>query len=573
MIATRRRFSGGGQAWRLYLPVRSTDGLYWLALAIVLVLGALPALRLAIAVIADPSSLETISQRAALRALGHTLITGLCAGLLSVLIGGCAALLVTLGDIRIRKFFTVCFTLSMLIAPQIVALGYLEAVRGIAPIVWQPANGTMQGWSHPLRSLGGIIAVLAIHHTPLAFLTIRAGLIRIPRDVLEAASLDGAHGLSWLTRVILPLIRNQISVAALLCFIAAAGNFGIPAMLGISENILTLPTLIYRRLSGLGPGMIPDMAALGLILVVLAIFALAAAQILNGKITPLVGDAASPIGMCPLGRWRFSSEILLSLLLFIAAFVPVTALIWAALTPAPGVALTINTITSANFIDVFGNLAGAPLRAIGNSFLFSGLAAFLCAILSLICVFAFGRLKPRTRAVVEPLSDWPFAMPGVVLAVSFILLFLKPLPLVHVSLYGTATIIIMAYVARFFVLTLKPALAALDASDPNIEEAALLCGAGRYALIRYILLPAIGPALFSGAIIIFLTAFNELTVSALLWGPGTQTLGVVMFGYEEAGLSGQAAVLGLTGLAVGAIAVWVIDRLRHYCPPGAIPWR
>jgi iron(III) transport system permease protein len=256
-----------------------------------------------------------------------------------------------------------------------------------------------------------------------------------------------------------------------------------------------------------------------------------------------------------------------------AAFVPVAALVWAALTPAPGVALTFNTITSANFIDVFGSVAGAPLRAIGNSFLFSSLAALICAFLALICVFAFGRLKPRTRALVELLSDWPFAMPGIVLAVTFILLFLKPLPLINVSLYGTAIIIILAYVARFFVLTLKPALAALDASDPTIEEAALLCGAGRYALIRYILLPAIGPALFSGAIIIFLTAFNELTVSALLWGPGTQTLGVVMFGYEEAGLSGQAAVLGLTGLAVGAIAVWVIDRLRHYCPPGAIPWR
>jgi iron(III) transport system permease protein len=319
--------------------------------------------------------------------------------------------------------------------------------------------------------------------------------------------------------------------------------------------------------------MIADMASLGLILVVLAAFALAAAQALNGEATPLHGDAASPIGMCPLGRWQFSSELALIFLLFMAAFVPVAALVWAALTPAPGVALTFNTITSANFIDVFGSVAGAPLRAIGNSFLFSSLAALICAFLALICVFAFGRLKPRTRALVELLSDWPFAMPGIVLAVTFILLFLKPLPLINVSLYGTAIIIILAYVARFFVLTLKPALAALDASDPTIEEAALLCGAGRYALIRYILLPAIGPALFSGAIIIFLTAFNELTVSALLWGPGTQTLGVVMFGYEEAGLSGQAAVLGLTGLAVGAIAVWVIDRLRHYCPPGAIPWR
>ncbi len=61
----------------------------------------------------------------------------------------------------------------------------------------------------------------------------------------------------------------------------------------------------------------------------------------------------------------------------------------------------------------------------------------------------------RGRHRVRGLVDLPYAIPGVVLAIACILLFLRPLPLIG-SLYATAWIILIAYLMRFFTLALKP---------------------------------------------------------------------------------------------------------------------
>ena len=52
-----------------------------------------------------------------------------------------------------------------------------------------------------------------------------------------------------------------------------------------------------------------------------------------------------------------------------------------------------------------------------------------------------------------------------------------------------------------------------------------------------------------GTVIVFLTAFNELTVSALLWSSGRETLGVVVFGLEQAGESTAAAAVAVLTVA------------------------
>ena len=72
--------------------------------------------------------------------------------------------------------------------------------------------------------------------------------------------------------------------------------------------------------------------------------------------------------------------------------------------------------------------------------------------------------------------------------------------------------------------------------------------------------------------LVFLTAFNELTVSALLWSSGTRTLGVVLYGFEEAGLTTEASALGIVTIIVVGLLMLVIDRHKPYLPEGVVPW-
>ena len=66
---------------------------------------------------------------------------------------------------------------------------------------------------------------------------------------------------------------------------------------------------------------------------------------------------------------------------------------------------------------------------------------------------------------------------------------------------------------------------------------------------------------------------NELTVSSLLYGPGTQTLGVLVFGLQESGQSPLAAAVSCLALAVTAGLVAAATLAARRLPAGTLPWR
>jgi iron(III) transport system permease protein len=160
-----------------------------------------------------------------------------------------------------------------------------------------------------------------------------------------------------------------------------------------------------------------------------------------------------------------------------------------------------------------------------------------------------------------------------VLAIACILLFLKPLPVLGVSLYATPFIILFAYLARFLPLALKAPVAAMAQIEAHHEEAARLDGVTLWQMLRFIVAPILAPAAMVSALMVFLIAFNELTVSALLWSSGTETLGVVLFSLKEAGLAGEAAAVAISASAIILVVMLGLDLLGRRLPENVLPWR
>jgi len=79
------------------------------------------------------------------------------------------------------------------------------------------------------------------------------------------------------------------------------------------------------------------------------------------------------------------------------------------------------------------------------------------------------------------------------------------------------------------VLGLRPLISSYYRIDRTLEEAAQIAGARLLRRLTTIVFPLAAPAASAGALLVFLTAFNELTVSALLWSSGSETLGVIFF--------------------------------------------
>ena len=181
--------------------------------------------------------------------------------------------------------------------------------------------------------------------------------------------------------------------------------------------------------------------------------------------------------------------------------------------------------------------------------------------------------RNRLLRLVNLVTEVPYALPGVVLAIAAILVFLKPLPLLGVSLYNTIWIILFCYLARFLVLGLRPIISGYHQLDRTLEEASQIAGARLLRRLVTIIMPLVAPAAAAGALLIFLTAFNELTVSALLWSSGTETLGVVFFSFQQGGDSTYAAALGVLTVMVSFGLMLATLALANRLPRGVLPWR
>jgi len=70
-----------------------------------------------------------------------------------------------------------------------------------------------------------------------------------------------------------------------------------------------------------------------------------------------------------------------------------------------------------------------------------------------------------------------------------------------------------------------------------------------------------------------MTAFSELTVSALLWSSGSETLGVVIFSFEQGGDSPYAAAVSVLVVLITFLLMLVTNMFARYLPDGVLPWR
>ncbi|MDF2973419.1 MAG: iron transporter permease, partial [Microvirga sp.] len=257
-----------------------------IALAVV-IFDVLPAGRLLLTALApggvlDPDkALAALASRSAIRATWASLETAFFSTLLALPLGTLMALVLGITDIRRRRIASFLFVLSLMISPQVIALAFLHLAGPASPILNTLGLAPEAGSANPMMGRLGIILVLGLHHAPLVYVIMSAGLKRIPLAIVEAARMDGSPPLKVVTDHLLPLLRPHLMSAGLLAFVAGIGNFGIPALLGAPVNYLTLPVLIYRRLSSFGTGILGDVAALGLLVAVIAIVCVAASQILT----------------------------------------------------------------------------------------------------------------------------------------------------------------------------------------------------------------------------------------------------------------------------------------------------
>lgn len=502
----------------------------------------------------------------------NTAVTSFLGMIAAVVLGGGFALLLTLFDIRGKGVLAFLFMLPTMIPPQVTALSWVGMMGPSSVLLKAVGLAPPLGSPQPLYSIGGIALLFGVQNAALVYLSMRAGLLALPRDGVEAARLCGASSWQVLKDVILPLSLPGLAAGAAIAFVSCVGNFGIPAILGIPASIYTLPTLIYAKFAAFDSGTFADISVLSGLIGILSILGLVVEnRVLRGRDYRVIG-LSGQIAVFSLGRWRLFGEALLWLTLLIILVLPLIALLASSLAPAYGVPLSPATATLHAYEEILFRQA-ITRTAFFNSIGLSLTTAVALLLISVLVGYFLVRGRSRIAGLIAALAELPYALPGVVLAVAFILVFAAPLPLLGISIYGTIWIILLAYLSSFLAVSLKPVTSAFRQVDPSLEEAARLAGAGFARRMMDILVPLVAPAAGASVILVFLIACNELTVSALLWSAGTQTLGVAIYNLDDSGSFNLASALSVLVVVMVILMMLLLEAFANRLPRGVVPWR
>ncbi len=511
-----------------------------------------------------------------LRALQHSLSSAAASAILATLVGTVVALTLRLASLRLRGLLVFLLLLPMMIPPHVTAIAWTQALGPSGSVLSWFGLAPVAGSHNPVHTVGGLITLLALQHFPLVVVIVQSSLRSLPADLLEAARVSGASRSLTMRRIVLPLLAPSMIGAATLSFIAALGNFGINALVGVPARYTTLPVLIWQKLASFGPDVLDEVAAIATILAILALalvslswWWLARAR----QTVPNVGATIDQLNTSHRG-WPTLAECLLWGFVALALGFPLLSLLTSALVPTYGVALSLDTMTFSHFTAVLLEQS-VTLRAFGNSTLVASIAALCIALLAIPLAFTLTRpsgwqRRVATASVVQ--ADLAYSVPGIVMSVAFILTFLRPLPLLNVSLYNTLALIGLAYVAVFLAVGLKPVVSASSQLDDALDDAARVSGASYLRRLTRIQAPLLAGPAVSGAILVFLTAYNEITVSALLWSSGNETIGTVIFNYEDGGYTTLAAAMSVTVILATIVMMLLLRLFARRLPSGVVPW-
>jgi iron(III) transport system permease protein len=402
----------------------------------------------------------------------------------------------------------------------------------------------------------GIVMVEALYEMPFVFLIV-AGALRSMDPTLEEASMSSGAGI-WKTtwRVTLPLVLPAILGGALLVFVLAAEQFGVPAVLGTPARIRVLTTSIWDTQSvyppkyGLG-------ASLCVTLLLISMIGLWLQRRMLGtrSYTTVGGKGARPrrISLGPL-RWVVLGVCLAYLVL--AVVLPYATIFLSSIRTIWTQDFRWEQLTLQNYNWV---LFEYPItqRALFNSLYLAVVGATVCIVFCALLSFLSLRTHLPGRKALDYLSMLPMAFPGIVLAVGLLRAWISP-PLV---LYGTIWILFVAYITRYLPYGVRSTSATLVQIHPELEESSLISGASWFQTFRRVTLPLLKPGLVSGWILLFVSFTRELSASVLLYSPGNEVISVAIYDMWEQGdfrpLSALAFIQIAIALAMLAIVKWV----------------
>lgn len=405
-----------------------------------------------------------------------------------------------------------------------------------------------------IHSYAGIIFVLGLFLVPFVVVLSTSSLRQMDSSLETAARVCGASTMRTMLRVTVPLAAPAVLSAALLAFVFAIEDLSVPLLLGYPQGIQTLSTRIYDSVQ-IFPPKYGVGAVVGVLLMCITALCLWLQRwtLRRRSFFTVTGRSGGEQDLVRLGRARWPVFLLVLGYVFVSAVLPLAVLALVALSARWTGDVRLDELTLANFRALFAHGSNVP-SALLNSLVLATICASVGILLSVVAVYAIERTRVPGRRLFEAVLTFPVAVPGLVLAVGLLALF------IHTWLFATLVIIGIGYVIRDFPLGQRNVAASFAAIHPELEEAARVGGARWLRYVRRVLLPLLRPGLIGGWLLLFLAFMREVPMSAMLSSSSTRTLAVELLNnvaFAPPGVVAAFTLMQVSILLLAACLLWL----------------
>ncbi|MEI9477971.1 MAG: iron ABC transporter permease [Deltaproteobacteria bacterium] len=490
-----------------------------------------------------------------LKCLLNSLLLGVATVITTSILGIAIAFLLMRYDFPGRSLFSYLTIIPMIMPPLVGVMGFVFIMgrAGTVNVILMDYLGLTKPINF-MYGIQGVLLVETLHLFPLMTLSIVDALGKISPSLDEAAESVGSRGLRKFWDITFPLTTPGYVSGALLVFIWTFADFATPLVVGVSDLLasqayLNIVQFVDRRLFKMG-------IVISAIMVILAIlFLIVAKQYV--AIKDYSSLAYSKIERKKMSPWRQAGAVIFLAVVLIFAFIPYLGIAldsfgrgWA-LTPIP-VKYT---------LQYFERVAIETPKFILNSLLYSGISVAICIAFGVPVAWIMARTKVPGRDLLDSLTTLILALPGTGIGIAYLRAFRDPMPFMSTALIGVWIVIPIVLGVRRLPYTVRGTFASLQIVHRSFEEAAESVGATKMTTFKDVTLPLIWKGVLVGSLYSFILALQEASATLLLVVPGHEMMTVGIFNFYLGGSVNEAAALGLILIILGAVCLFVINRV------------
>lgn len=413
-----------------------------------------------------------------------------------------------------------------------------------------------------IYGLGGMAFVEGLRLVPTAFLMMVPLLRNMDPALEEAASASGAGPLSVLRRVTTRLMLPGVAAVLIYQLVSALEVFEVPSIIGMPAGIYVFSTRIYAVLHSTSA--LPDygkanaLAILYLFIAVVMTFAYLKVIKRAERFSIITGKGYRPRTI-DLGGWRWVALALVFVYLLAAIVLPFMALAYTSFLPYLQVpsARAFQSFSWNNYRQIMNTeLIGIAVR---NTLVMTATAATLTVMLSFVVSIVVVRSKFWGRKLLDQIVFMPHAIPGIVMALAFLWIFLK-IDVWGLPIFGTIWSMAIAFTLSFIAYGTRTMNAALLQIHRDLEEAALINGAPPWRMVWRIFVPLMMPTLVGLWIWAVLHAVRAAGLPLMLYqGARNQVLSVMIWSMWSDGAIGQVGAISTIMILV-LLAITLLVR-------------